>query len=225
MTHKYNNGLDKNPANHSALTPLSFVQCGAVLNTLNFRLDAASLEFILDHGEARVLFYDTEFEALVKAAIAGLEIPPLLVSIEHNGGVSEGLAQYEYETLLASAAPTTDWQRPVDEWDAISLNYTSGTTGNPKGVVYHHRGAYLAARMARQGVATLSLDEVRVCDPATGKAVAAYGPVQGTQESDLWRIAQNRNGQDSQECVAGPVQGRMNKARNYNNSARTGAQS
>ncbi len=210
MTQKYNNGLDKNPANHSALTPLSFLQrsatvfprktavidddmslsyetlfgrccqmasalktlgittgdtvavlcpnshevleshysvpmCGAVLNTLNFRLDATSLEFILDHGEARVLFYDTEFEALVKAAIAGLEAPPVLVSIERNGGVSEGLAQYEYETLLASAAPTTDWQRPADEWDAISLNYTSGTTGNPKGVVYHHRGAYLAA--------------------------------------------------------------------------------
>ena len=210
MTHKYNNGLEKNPANYSALTPLSFLQrsatvfpqkkavidedmslsyealfgrccrmasalkslgvsagdtvallcpnshevleshysvpmCGAVLNTLNFRLDAASLTFILGHGEARLLFYDTEFEALAKAAIAGLESPPILVSIERDGGPSDGLARIDYESLLASATPTTKWQRPADEWDAISLNYTSGTTGNPKGVVYHHRGAYLAA--------------------------------------------------------------------------------
>ncbi|MBS3805227.1 MAG: AMP-binding protein, partial [Oleiphilaceae bacterium] len=118
---------------------------GAVLNSLNIRLDAATLSFILAHGEARVLFYDTQWESQVRAAIAELEVPPLLVSIERNAGASEGLADLDYESLLMEGDPEASWQRPLDEWDAITLNYTSGTTGNPKGVVYHHRGAYLAA--------------------------------------------------------------------------------
>lgn len=134
------------PNSHEVLeSHYAVPMCGAVLNTLNFRLDAASLRFILDHGEARVLFYDTEFEALVRATVAELEVKPVLVSIERLAGPSDGLSDHDYESLLASGEQTTHWQRPADEWDAISLNYTSGTTGNPKGVVYHHRGAYLAA--------------------------------------------------------------------------------
>ncbi|MCL7945478.1 AMP-binding protein [Marinobacter sp. ATCH36] len=118
---------------------------GAVLNAVNIRLDAATLSFILAHGEARVLFYDTEWENQVRAAIAELEIPPLLIAIERKAGASKGLADLDYESLLKEGDPEASWQRPTDEWEAISLNYTSGTTGNPKGVVYHHRGAYLAA--------------------------------------------------------------------------------
>ncbi|MBC7183556.1 MAG: AMP-binding protein, partial [Marinobacter sp.] len=102
---------------------------GAVLNSVNIRLDAATLSFILAHGEARVLLYDTQWENEVRAAIAELEVPPLLVAIERKAGASEGLADLDYESLLAEGDPESSWQRPSDEWDAITLNYTSGTTG------------------------------------------------------------------------------------------------
>lgn len=118
---------------------------GAVLNALNTRLDAGTLRFILEHGEARVLMYDTEFEGLVRQVVAGLDTPPVLVAIARQAGPSDGLAGLHYEALVQSGDPFYRWRKPVDEWDAIALNYTSGTTGNPKGVVYHHRGAYLAA--------------------------------------------------------------------------------
>ncbi|TEA78609.1 AMP-binding protein [Allopusillimonas ginsengisoli] len=117
---------------------------GAVLNALNTRLDANTLRFILEHGEARILLYDTDFEALVGEVINGMESPPLLVAIAREGGPSR-LARLDYEQVLASGKLVSARAAPDDEWDAITLNYTSGTTGNPKGVVYHHRGAYLAA--------------------------------------------------------------------------------
>ncbi|AXS81802.1 MULTISPECIES: long-chain-fatty-acid--CoA ligase [Marinobacter] len=134
------------PNSHEMLeSHYSVPMAGAVLNSINIRLDSATIAFVLAHGEARVLFYDTQWENEIRAAIAELEVPPLLVAIERKAGASEGLADLGYEHLLTEGDPEASWQRPADEWDAITLNYTSGTTGNPKGVVYHHRGAYLAA--------------------------------------------------------------------------------
>jgi fatty-acyl-CoA synthase len=210
--HPYAHGLDKNPANYAALSPLSFLaraayvypqhvaviqgqrrhtwqevydrcrrlasalagrgigrndtvacmlpnvtamfeahfgvpMCGAVLNTLNTRLDAQAIAFMLAHGEAKVLLTDREYSPVIRAALALLETePPLVIDVddpEYAGG--EFLGSIEYEQFLAEGRADYAWSLPPDEWDAISLNYTSGTTGNPKGVVYHHRGAYLNA--------------------------------------------------------------------------------
>ena len=119
---------------------------GAVLNALNTRLDAEALAFMLDHGEAGVLLTDTEFAPVMKDALSMMKRRPLVIDIvDALGPGGELLGATDYESLLAEGDPAYDWQPPADEWDAISLNYTSGTTGNPKGVVYHHRGAYLNA--------------------------------------------------------------------------------
>ncbi|WP_313517940.1 acyl-CoA synthetase [Pseudomonas sp.] len=119
---------------------------GAVLNTLNVRLDAEAIAFMLGHGEARALIVDREFRDVIHAAVAMLERPPLLIDVnDPEYGQGEALSTLDYEALLAEGDPEFAWQWPGDEWDALSLNYTSGTTGNPKGVVYHHRGAYLNA--------------------------------------------------------------------------------
>ena len=207
----YNTGLDKNPANFEALTPVSFLEraallypeteavvhgnlsrnyaavfkrCrqlasalaargvgpgdtvaailpnipemfelhfavpmrGATFNAINTRLDAKSVAFILDHAEAKVLFTDREFNATVGAALPMIERDVTVVDVDDPlFDEGEPLGTLTYDNLLHEGNAQFEWVRPADEWDAISLNYTSGTTGDPKGVVYHHRGAYLNA--------------------------------------------------------------------------------
>ncbi|MEE8627563.1 MULTISPECIES: acyl-CoA synthetase [Methylobacterium] len=208
----YDHGLDRNPANHQPLTPLTFleraaavfpdrtavihgglrrsyrdlyarcrrlasalsahgigrgdtvavmlantpamIEChygvpmaGAVLNTLNTRLDAAIIGFCLDHGEAKVVITDREFARTMGPALAQAGVTPLVIDYDdpEYDGPGERLGTIEYEDFLAGGDPAHAWTMPGDEWDAISLNYTSGTTGDPKGVVYHHRGASLLA--------------------------------------------------------------------------------
>ena len=120
--------------------------CGAVLNALNIRLDAEAIAFFLRHGEAKVLITDREFSPVIGAALAKLDEKPLVVDIDDPLAQSgDLLGELDYEQLLAEGDPAFAWSLPASEWDAISLNYTSGTTGNPKGVVYHHRGAYMNA--------------------------------------------------------------------------------
>ncbi len=209
--HPYASGLDRRPANHAPLTPLSFLpraaavyatktavihgdrsftyaelqsrcrrlasalvrrgigrgdtvavmapnvpalleahygvpMAGAVLNALNYRLDARTIAFILDHGEAKLLITDREFSPTVKDALGLLKRPIAVIDIDdplHAGGVL--LGEKDYEALLDEGDPGFVPPPPADEWDPICLLYTSGTTGNPKGVVYNHRGAYLNA--------------------------------------------------------------------------------
>jgi fatty-acyl-CoA synthase len=119
----------------------------AVLNTINTRLDAATVAFQLDHAESKVLIVDREFSKLAKEALALAKGKPLVVDYDDPefAGAGERLGAIEYEDFLAAGDADFAWKMPDDEWDAISLNYTSGTTGDPKGVVYHHRGAYLLA--------------------------------------------------------------------------------
>jgi fatty-acyl-CoA synthase len=119
---------------------------GGVLNTLNTRLDADALAFMLDHGEAKVLITDTEFATVIEGALRKCAVKPLVIDVvDALGPGGKALGAADYEALIASGDAGFAWQPPTDEWNAISLNYTSGTTGNPKGVVYHHRGAYLNA--------------------------------------------------------------------------------
>ncbi len=120
---------------------------GGVLNTLNIRLDAPIIGFSLDHGEAKVVIVDREFSGVMKAALAQSKMKPLVVDYDdpEYTGPGERIGNLEYEGLLAEGDENYSRAAPGDEWDAISLNYTSGTTGDPKGVVYHHRGAALLA--------------------------------------------------------------------------------
>jgi fatty-acyl-CoA synthase len=119
---------------------------GAVLNALNVRLDAAMIAFILDHSETKILITDREFSPTIKQALTMVKNKPLVIDIDDKlaaGG--ELLGAMDYEAFIAQGDPEFEWTVPSDEWNAISLNYTSGTTGDPKGVVFHHRGAHLAA--------------------------------------------------------------------------------
>ena len=117
---------------------------GAVLNALNIRLDAKTIAFILDHGEAEILLTDKEFSDTIKEALSLCKSKPLVIDVEDDlAPDGELLGETEYEDFLNEGNINYEWQYPENEWDAISLNYTSGTTGNPKGVVYHHRGAAL----------------------------------------------------------------------------------
>src|SRR6202046_5723037 len=120
---------------------------GAVLNSINTRLDAAIIGFTLDHGEAKVLIADREFAKVAKEALSRCAAKPLVIDYDdpEYAGAGERIGTLEYEDFLREGDPDFAWLMPHDEWDAIALNYTSGTTGDPKGVVYHHRGAYLLA--------------------------------------------------------------------------------
>ena len=133
----------------------SVPMCGGILNAINTRLEASTIHYILEHGGAKLLFVDKDSTEVVRQAIQGLENPPQLVAIDDPEATGEPIAEVNYEQFLdpaftannslAAIDPQWQWQLPADEWQSISLNYTSGTTGKPKGVVYHHRGATMNA--------------------------------------------------------------------------------
>ena len=121
---------------------------GAVLNTINIRLDAKTVAYILEHSDAKVLIVDRQFHEVVKKALSSIKKNIKIIDIQDNHADQSKLKKIgdlEYEEFLNTGEKNYIWKKPHDEWDAISLSYTSGTTGNPKGVVYHHRGSYLMA--------------------------------------------------------------------------------
>ena len=121
-------------------------QTGAILNTINTRLEADTISYILDHGDAKLIVCDTQYAALLRTALAAVDREiPVVDIIDSQGPGGEAFGVMRYDDLVAKGDSDTPWRLPDDEWDAICLNYTSGTSGRPKGVVYHHRGAYLMA--------------------------------------------------------------------------------
>ena len=197
-----------------------------MLNTLNTRLDAAILAFMLDHGETKMLIADREFSGAVKEALALAKVKPLVIDYDDPEYAAERLSEGErigtidYEAFVAGGDPDFAWSMPDDEWDAISLNYTSGTTGNPKGVVYHHRGAALMAYGKRSMPAwpsTASICGRCRCSTATAGAFPgrwrcgrhACLPALGARQGDLrrdrrtWRDASVRRADrdvDADQC-------------------------
>ena len=122
------------------------IMAGAVLNALNYRLDAATIAFILEHGGSKLVLVDREFSPVMVEALGQMDAPPPAIGIDDVLATSgEMLGDTDYESFLAEGDPDAPWTRPSDEWESMALNYTSGTTGNPKGVVFHHRGAFLNA--------------------------------------------------------------------------------
>ena len=119
--------------------------CGAVLNTINTRLDVETIAYIFDHGEAKAVFCDSQLIPLCRDAVAQMEGPaPLIIEVPDTEADIHASGDFEtYETFIGKGDPEFTWLLPQDEWESLALNYTSGTTGRPKGVVYHHRGAYL----------------------------------------------------------------------------------
>ena len=119
---------------------------GAVLNTINSRVDAKTVAYILEHSEAKVLIVDRQLHSIIDKALSQIKSKPIIIDIQDNfadQSLLKKIGDKEYEDFLNSGDDNYIWKRPKDEWQAISLSYTSGTTGNPKGVVYHHRGSYL----------------------------------------------------------------------------------
>jgi fatty-acyl-CoA synthase len=122
------------------------IMSGAVLNALNYRLDAPTIAFILEHGESKLVMVDKEFSPVMEEAISLMNNPPEIIGIDDSLASDGNLLGYlNYEDFLSKGNPDYEWPRIEDEWDSMALNYTSGTTGNPKGVVFHHRGAFLNA--------------------------------------------------------------------------------
>ena len=119
---------------------------GAILNTINSRLDAKTVAYIIDHSEAKVLIVDRQLHSVIEKALTQTKTKPIIIDIQDDHAdqsLLKKIGDKEYEEFLKTGEENYIWKKPKDEWQAISLSYTSGTTGNPKGVVYHHRGAYL----------------------------------------------------------------------------------
>ena len=176
---------------------------GAVLNTINTRLDAATIAYILDHGEAKALIVDKEFMPAVRLALVQAKVKPLIVEVDDAlapaAARGETFGGMGYEALLAEGDASFAWPLPADEWDAITLNYTSGTTGKPKGVVYHHRGAQLlavgnvlSAEMGKHPVYLWTLPMFHCngwCFPWTVTAQAGvHVCLRAVRGADMWRL-------------------------------------